>query len=295
MSASSTIPIVPQVPAGGQPAALTGPTAQASGGSHTPTMMELGSVVAMLRDSLARISEFQGPHGAVTGVIGGGSSSGWSSQGAASGVAGYALVPVEATRPEVEALGGGPSWSTYAGVPSSPPADAIGGGPSWSTVAVTNSPPNVVTAGPSWNTGISLGGPATITVGGTADETAAVAAAGAVVPATAISVPVAAPSTVQPAVTGGGAAMPAVDWMQLRGAVQPGGLIDQVTAGARPDLPGARSGGTWTWVQDAGGAAMMMHVHGAAAGNSAAVAQALQSGQLRPHIHPNGEIHLHDA
>jgi hypothetical protein len=60
-------------------------------------------------------------------------------------------------------------------------------------------------------------------------------------------------------------------------------------------MPAKTEAGAWTWVSDSSGAKAFIHVHGTYwPQHLDQLGAAVQSGQLMPHVHPDGSLHLHD-
>ena len=151
----------------------------------------------------------------------------------------------------------------------------------------------------------TIAGGETQSAAATTSTTALIAPLAPAAPAAAATpTPAAAPS-----LTGGGAAaapaapdsdepqgIPAVfDTRRLFGTPTPGGLIDSVIKAASTTAPMAMNEGVWTWMKDAGGAQLQLHLHGKWATDQTGLQAAIKNGTAAVHLHPDGTLHVHDV
>ncbi len=102
------------------------------------------------------------------------------------------------------------------------------------------------------------------------------------------------------AASGGGAAAapaaaPQIDMRRVVGSPRSGDVIDTIIRGAVVTAQPSKSEGQYIVIQDANGAQLQAHVHGAWSAHPTRIAEGIQRGFIQVHVHEDGTLHLHDV
>ncbi|MCW2921705.1 MAG: hypothetical protein JWL76_1579 [Thermoleophilia bacterium] len=100
--------------------------------------------------------------------------------------------------------------------------------------------------------------------------------------------------------TGGGAAAapaatPQIDMRRVLGTPRAGDVIDTILKRATLSAAASHSEGQYIVLQDASGAQLQAHVHGAWSSNPTRILEGIQRGFVQVHLHEDGTLHLHDV
>ena len=101
-------------------------------------------------------------------------------------------------------------------------------------------------------------------------------------------------------VAGGGAAAapaatPQIDMRRVLGSPRSGDVIDTIIRSAVVTAQPSKSEGQYIVIQDANGAQLQAHVHGAWSAHPTRIAEGIQRGFIQVHVHEDGTLHLHDV
>lgn len=107
------------------------------------------------------------------------------------------------------------------------------------------------------------------------------------------------PAAYTPVAGGGAAAAPAaapqIDMRRVLGTPRSGDVIDTIIRSAMATAQPSKSEGQYIVIQDANGAQLQAHVHGAWSAHPTRIAEGIQRGYLQVHVHEDGTLHLHDV